>query len=146
MTVLGVDPGVGGGYCLLLNGKPLFAHEFSSEGDFIDFIAETPIDQAFMEKVSGMPNQSHRSTWVFADNNGFLRGVIRAKGIPLELVLPKEWQKGIGLPRKKLTYSQRKRELRDIATRLCPDLKWTIKTADAYLIARHGANTLSSTG
>jgi len=145
MNILGVDPGVGGGYCLFEDGVPVFAHKFESESSFIEFIHQRKIDHAFLEKVGSRPGQGLSTTWTFADNNGFLRGVMRAYGIPVELVRPQEWQKGIGLPKKKLTYAQRKTALKDLANLFCPSMKWTKDTADAYLIGRYGVNFISST-
>ena len=49
-----------------------------------------------------------------------------------ELVAPKRWQAGLHL--KGLKGSERKRALRDNAFRLYPDLKPTLKTADAILL------------
>ena len=146
MTVLGVDPGVGGGLVLLKNQKPICIGLYTTEQNFIDNVeelAEEGIDAAFIEKVNAFPGQGVASTWKFAQNYGFERGVIRTLKIPLHEVLPRKWQKELGIPQVK-EKTKRKAALKDTAGRLFPNIKWTLKTCDAALIALYGARTLSS--
>ena len=67
---------------------------------------------------------------------GLIEGLARGMKIPCEMISPKTWQKGLtGL--KGLSGTKRKRVLKDHASRLYPDSKPTLKTADAILIGHH---------
>ena len=148
MKILGIDPGIGGGYVLLEDLKPTFIGLYVSEQDFIDNVEElasSGVDAAFIEKVNAFPGQGIASTWKFAQNYGFERGVVRTLKIPLHEVRPQVWQKGLGIPQVK-EKTKRKAALKDAAGRLFPQIRWTLKTCDAALIALYGLNTLSSTG
>lgn len=99
MRILGIDPGVGGGLVILENGDPVLIVNYSTEQDFIDVVEEASlnkIDAAFIEKVNAFPGQGVASTWKFAQNYGFERGVVRTLKIPLHEVLPQKWQKSLG--------------------------------------------------
>ena len=146
MRILGVDPGVGGALVILENNIPTLINNYSTEQDFIDVLEEASkekIDAAFIEKVNAFPGQGVASTWKFAQNYGFERGVIRTLKIPLHEVLPQKWQKSLGLPQVKIK-TQRKAALKDAAGRFFPQTKWTLKNCAAVLIALYGANTISS--
>lgn len=146
MKILGIDPGVGGGYVLMEDLEPTCVGLYVSEQTFIDSVedlATEGIDAAFIEKVNAFPGQGVASTWKFAQNYGFERGVIRTLKIPLHEVRPQVWQKGLGIPQVK-EKTKRKAALKDVAGRLFPQLRWTLKTCDAALIAHYGVKTLSS--
>jgi hypothetical protein len=146
VRILGVDPGVGGGLVILEDRDPVLIVNYSTEQDFIDVVEKASsdkIDVAFIEKVNAFPGQGVASTWKFAQNYGFERGVIRTLKIPLYEVLPQKWQKSLGLPQVKIK-TQRKAALKDAAGRFFPQHKWTLKNCDAALIALYGANTISN--
>ena len=131
---------------LLEDQEPTFIGLYISEQSFIDSVEELAsegVDAAFIEKVNAFPGQGIASTWKFAQNYGFERGVIRILKIPLHEVRPQVWQKGLGIPQVK-EKTKRKAALKDTAGRLFPSMKWTLKTCDAALIALYGAKTLSS--
>lgn len=146
MKVLGIDPGIGGGAVLLVNETPVSIIKFTTEQDFIAFAEGIAgnVDAAFIEKVNAFPGQGIASTWKFAQNYGFERGVIRTLKIPLHEVLPQKWQRGLGIPQVK-EKTKRKAALKDAAGRLFPKTNWTLKTCDAALIAYYGVKTLSNT-
>lgn len=96
----------------------------------------------FVEDVHAMPGQGVTSMWTFGEHCGTLRGLLYALGIPVEKVQPKTWQKAIGATRppipKDATPSQKaqlkaeaKRKIKDIVQSKFPNLKVTLKTADA---------------
>jgi hypothetical protein len=146
MKILGIDPGVGGGAVMLVGRAPVSIVSYTTEQDFITYVEEMArggIDAAFIEKVNAFPGQGVASTWKFAQNYGFERGVVRALKIPLYEVLPQKWQKGLGMPQVK-EKTKRKAALKDAAGRFFPKDSWTLKTCDAALIALYGLNTLSS--
>tara|TARA_R100000152_G_scaffold20713_1_gene15508 strand:- start:4568 stop:5017 length:450 start_codon:yes stop_codon:yes gene_type:complete len=145
MRVLGIDPGVGGGAVVIANETPVSVMTYTTEQDFIAFVESVAgaVDAAFIEKVNAFPGQGVASTWKFAQNYGFERGVVRTLKIPLHEVLPQKWQKGLGIPQVK-EKTKRKAALKDTAGRLFPKMSWTLKTCDAALIAYYGVKTLSS--
>jgi len=146
MKILGIDPGVGGGAVMLLDRTPVSIVSYTTEQDFITFVEEMVrggVDAAFIEKVNAFPGQGLASTWKFAQNYGFERGVIRTLKIPLYEVVPQKWQRGLGLPQVK-EKTKRKAALKDAAGRFFPSTAWTLKTCDSALIALYGLNTLSS--
>jgi hypothetical protein len=63
-----------------------------------------------------------------------LVGALRARRFPVELVKPREWQKGMRGLKPKMGYTDRKRTIKDNAARLYPGLRVTNATADAVMI------------
>ena len=148
MIIIGIDPGLSGGVAVF--GRGWFnAVPFSTMSDFkslileiSEYAAELGAFQikAFIEEPpaffpgagGGLASQAklHRN---FGQYDGLLMGF----GIPFETVSPKKWQKGLpGLA--KLKGVERKRALRNLATQRYPELKPTLKTCDAILIAEYG--------
>jgi hypothetical protein len=100
----------------------------------------------------------------FGRNFGQIEGFLYALEIPFDLVTPQKWQKGVGLtfpPSHKGVYqgltgdeakaekkrvtklnSDRKRDnknkIKEMAQRLFPSLKVTLRTADALMILQYG--------
>lgn len=72
--------------------------------------------------------------FTFGDNNGFIRGSCLALGYGYDTCAPRSWQKVYNINKGKTSYSQWKRILKDRAQKLFPELKVTLKTADALLI------------
>lgn len=52
---------------------------------------------AVVEKVGAMPKQGLSSTWVFAENFGYIQGVLHALSIQFQLVPPRVWKKAFSL-------------------------------------------------
>lgn len=138
---IGIDPGVGGGIAFL-NGDELnvkncpddefgMAEEISMCKDIAD---GTPI-MACIEMVHSMPRQGVASTFKFGKNYGQWLGILAAHKIPFIDVSPYKWQKHFGTqPKDK---GDRKRNLKRIAQQRYPDVKVTLKTADAILICKY---------
>jgi hypothetical protein len=77
------------------------------------------------------------SMFKMGHNAGYWEGALSALGVKVIRIRPQEWQKGItGITGKK--GPDRKRALRDEAIRRFPQLKPTLQTCDALLIAEHG--------
>ena len=90
-----------------------------------------------LEKVGGYIGKAQpaSSAFRFGENYGYIQGVLRALKIPYELVSPTVWQKSYPTRTKASeNKAQHKRELRDIASRLFPESRVTLKTADALLL------------
>jgi hypothetical protein len=75
----------------------------------------------------------------FGRNFGFILGVLAALEVPMRLVKPQEWQRGLGLGNSKshATKSDWKNHLKGRAQQLYPACVVTLKTADALLILQY---------
>ena len=141
--IVAVDPGLGGGYAHLKQGGGIDLHSYLSESIFIEFLLENPnITKAVIEDVPTFVSNktSNSSSFKLGYNFGFEVGAVRTRGISLDLVKPKIWQKGIKGLKPGMGYTQRKRLLADAAKRKYPDLKVTQKNADALLILDYYIN------
>lgn len=131
--------------CLLSPDKePIFVRAWETQSQFVDDIEQvvetSGLDlEVYLEKVASMPSQGVVSVFTFGENFGFIQGVLRSTYIPLTLVLPKEWQAPLRL-KKAPTKTAHKNALKDAAIRVFPQTRWTLKTADAALIALYGYN------
>lgn len=102
---IGIDPGSRSGSLAVLpeDGKTVELYEFS-EATF-GAVLKTYADRAFavLEHVNAMPGQGVVATWHFAENFGFIRGLLKAYVIPHELVRPQKWKKAFGVTADKNT-------------------------------------------
>lgn len=135
--VIGVDPGVSGGVAVWYPTKgEVRLRKFTTEDEFIDLVKNLgEPGRAVVEDVPKYIGNEMRASHSFTlgYNVGFEIGVIKAHGIPLDLVRPQKWQRKVpGL--KGIVGAKRKRLLRDHAKQLYPGLKVTLATADALLI------------
>lgn len=72
---------------------------------------------------------------VLFENYGFIKGLATGLGLVVEEVTPQQWQKDLGLGNSRgMTKTQWKNKLKAKAQELFPDVKVTLKTADALLI------------
>lgn len=71
---------------------------------------------------------------VLFENYGLCQGISIALKARVELIRPQEWMKRFSAVRGKRSQSEWKRYLKDIASRIYPDLKVTLNTADALLL------------
>jgi hypothetical protein len=158
--ILAIDPGARGGLVCrwkapgrpvkalkMPDGERAIAHEISS------LSWEPGLQAIYIEKVWGRESDSKRSITTFMRHTGFLVGCLYSSIIlpgpdepRLVEVLPKEWQEALGCPkapsRKEEPKAHRrktihKNHLKDMAQELHPDLKVTLMTADALLIAEY---------
>jgi len=144
--IIAIDPGASGGFAIQHPGGAIEVHAMpESDVDTLDLlrstrqkaIAEGAEICAVMEQVGGFVaaggGQPGSRMFNFGEGFGFLRGALLALGIPLRMVQPKAWQKGLclGAPVDK---SARKRALKSKAVEMFPHLKPTLKTCDALLI------------
>lgn len=147
--VIGIDPGKKGGFALIrADGKEARAWKLTdkTEHDIADIFKETDllyatITACWIEKVharpaispTGITVRGMTSTWNFAQNYGFLRGLITAYGWPLHEVAPSVWQRNLqclSKGDKNITKAK--------AQQLFPKIKITHALADALLIAEYG--------
>lgn len=146
--VIGIDSGANGGVCVLYPDKAAFAAPIGSITEICD-ILETAEKYAkeksyslecFVEEVTGYiggkPQPASRS-FVLGKSYGSILGLLVGLEIPFRTVRPQKWQTGLSGVRG-IEYTARKRRLKEIAAERYPQLKPTLKTADAILIADYG--------
>jgi len=141
---IGVDPGQSGGLILLddtmVKSTPMPETE-RDIWDWFDHIRQTTdiAPRAMIEKVHSMPKQGVASSFKFGRGYGGLRMALIAAGIPFEEVTPQAWQKALAIPKRSKTETpvQWKNRLKALAQQLYPDIKVTLKLADALLIATY---------
>ena len=145
MIIIGIDPGLAGGFAIFNKNKNE-ALSFTTMADVclrFDYLRSQmsmQVIKAYIEEPpvffkgagGGLASQAklHR-------NFGQYEGILIGLGIPFETVSPQKWQKGLsGLA--KLTGKDRKKALHNLAVQRYPQLKPTLKTCDAILIAEYG--------
>jgi hypothetical protein len=151
--VLSVDTGKTGAYGLYYNKdgiQGIELHNLDHIGEFIEFAQELmwPLDPpedeiiAIVEEpppFTGNFSVPSSSGFKLGKSFGEVTGALRALDYPLQLVRPRDWQKGLsGL--KGLKGHPRKKILADHARRLMPKAKITVRNADAALIAHYFYN------
>lgn len=87
-----------------------------------------------------------RSMGVLGENVGDLKGTATALGMKVVPVLPQRWQRTVGAYETGMTssgigYQKWKRHLKAIAQELFPQIRVTLVTADALLIALYAYRT-----
>ena len=98
MIYIGIDPGKNGGIAVLrivhnqFIGVSTYVFDEVSLIDILDELRHHSC-KCILEHVHAMPKQGVTSTFNFGMNFGFIQGVLRAYGIPYELVTPQKWKK-----------------------------------------------------
>lgn len=97
-TFIGIDPGKSGALAIIhpdgvVETMPFDAVEYSKR------LSELRCNDVMccLEKVGAMPGQGVVSMFNFGHNLGFIEGVLRATGIPYQLVPPQTWKKEFSL-------------------------------------------------
>ena len=152
MIWIGIDPGAKGGYSIITEDETGQAVE-AYPWDDVMFVSDmnatvTQRDhgiKAAVERVGARPGQGVTSMFNFGKSAGFIEGVLRAKGIPFQLVSPATWKKEYSL------IGKDKRASIAVCQQLFPnvDLKRTIRCktdsdgkAESLLIAEWGRRHL----
>lgn len=129
-----IDPGIGGGMAAFVRGD-LITAAFTTEGDACQWLRQfdPATATAWIEEVHSSPQMGVRSAFTFGRNFGFWLGALGALQIPVRMVKPQVWQRGIaGVGR--LQGPERKSALRAEAQRRFPHLRITQAVADAILM------------
>ena len=149
MIVIGIDPGKGGGIGVL-RGKNIKLESTPTEPTGMANIVHSAQNTAYIENeelkvyienVHAFPTDGRSSAFKFGMNNGIWLGILGALKIEPIKVDPRVWMKSYQ-PLSKVK-QERKNELKTIAQELFPDVKVTLKTSDAALIAFWGTNNES---
>ena len=146
MIYIGIDPGKNGGIAILRVENNQFVNAFTYVFDETTLVTMLyPVRASYcckciLEHVHAMPKQGVSSTFNFGMNFGFIQGVLKAYGIPYELVTPQKWKKEFSCTSDKNTSIE-------VCKRLFPNvnLKATDRCkkdhdgmAEALLIAEYG--------
>jgi len=138
---IGIDPGINGGIAIIYND----AYTVQKCPNTIQEMADVLItlkDQApnlpmyrIIEKVHSMPGNSGRSMFTFGCNYGQWLGILAVLRIPYVEVTPQKWMKHYGSMKK--DKKDRKNHIKHLAQQRYPDVKITLATSDAMLIANY---------
>lgn len=142
MKILCIDPGASGGIAWFDDENNVQAIAMpETDGDLVDWLRAIKIagvSTAWVEEVGGFIGrpQPGSAMFRFGFGCGVIRGALMAFGFRVELVRPQKWQKHFSLGTKSLcaSSSEWKNKLKAEAQRKFPDIKVTLKTADALLI------------
>lgn len=134
-TQIAIDPGKNGGLAIRKGDGPVQAYAMPDTVHDLVALLRGSIDpleydlEAVLERVHAMPTDGGSSAFSFGENFGGIQGVLAALNIPYKFVTPQQWQKKVGaLPKEK---ADRKRALKAFAQQRFPQIKVTLKTADA---------------
>ena len=138
---IGIDPGINGGIAIIYND----AYSVTKWPNTIQEMADVLItlkDQApnlpmycVIEKVHSFPGNSGKSMFTFGSNYGQWLGILATLRIPYIEVIPNKWMKHYGaMPKDK---KDRKNHIKHLAQQRYPDVKITLATSDAMLIANY---------
>lgn len=156
MLVLGIDPGLSGALASW-DGQKLCTVEIptvksSGRGREVDWPALNSIwdeeffwvEHVFLERVSVRPGEGVSSAFKFGVVFGGLRGMIATKLLPVTLVTPSSWKKGMGIPAAKDAAVRRASELFPSYADAFRGPRGGLKdgVAEAALIAYYGWNKL----
>jgi len=148
MYIIGIDPGTHGALSVVnLTGDKREVYAFSKHTDhdlriILEDLAALYDCRAYLEEVHAMPRDGKVQAFNFGNNFGFWRGLLTGLKIPYESVIPLKWQNGLKLKLRKLEYRQKKNALKGYAQQWFPDLKPTLDTCDALLIAEYGRRSI----
>lgn len=115
MLIIGIDPGLSGSICFLIDGKILDVIEMPTMAEgkknkrqvngsqvFNEITKRTKEYQknqvrVVIEQVSAMPGQGVTSMFNFGQSFGVLKGVCTAMQLPMYFVRPAKWKKHFNL-------------------------------------------------
>ena len=115
MMIIGIDPGISGAICFMLNGKIIDVIEMPSMAEGKKNKKQVNGSQIFneisfrikkidkkdikvvIEQVSAMPGQGVTSMFNFGQSFGILKGICSAMQLPMYFVRPAKWKKYFNL-------------------------------------------------
>lgn len=163
VRILGVDPGIGGGWAVLnylggLEYAGTFPVIVTTTGrkthrdiDGAQLQSELMLAEpthAFIEQVHSRPRQAGQ--FQFGVNTGVVLGVVQGQHIPVRRVTPQSWKAAYNIKRQEEeTKADKKTEARMVASKIYPhhaDLFKRMKddgVAEAVLIALYGLSVIT---
>lgn len=142
---IGIDPGKNGGLAWILNTNgsliagcvkmPQTERDINDTIKELSFKAESTF--CFLEKVASRPGQGAPGMFKFGMGYGALRAFLTAHRIPFEDVTPQKWMGALTLKKKNKEESgtSHKNRIKGRAQQLFPNIKVTLATSDALMIA-----------
>ena len=138
---IGIAPGKMGGVAFIYNDNynvaqcPNTVSEMADELILLNDMAPDIQKYAIIEQVHSMPKQGVKSVFTFGQGYGQWLGILATLKIPYIQVSPHKWMKWYpAVPKIK---KDRKNHLKHLAQQRFPDVKITLATADAMLIANY---------
>ena len=140
---IGIDPGKNGGIALIYNDVAVCKRCPTTVLEMAEVIeswtdrkeAGNLQKQAIIEAVHSFPHQGVRSVFTFGEGYGKWLGILAAHKIPYTQVSPQKWMKFYQpLSKEK---KDRKNQLKHLAQQRFPEIKITLATADAILLANY---------
>lgn len=89
------------------------------------------------EQVSSRPDDDPYTAFQFGKNTGIITGYLEMAGFELIDIPPAKWKAEFGLLSPGVEHAQKKRDAKIKAQELFPEIKVTLETADAILIAEY---------
>ena len=141
---IGIDPGKSGGVAMI-NKKDntltvmKFPNELGELSVMIEaFIHNVKVDDVcvYIEHVHSFPTDSRPSAFSFGRNLGHWEGILSTYELEWHTAAPRTWQEHYDIPVIKNKH-ERKNWLKDVAKSLFPNLRVTLHTSDALLIANY---------
>lgn len=135
-VLIAIDPGASGGLAVQCAGGEVVCVKMpATPRDLLDLLLALRQRhrqiRAVVENVGGyMPGNSGPAAATFARHMGHLDMALLAAQIPVELVTPAKWMRGIGIPAK-LDKQARKNAIKAAMQRRYPATKVTLWNADA---------------
>lgn len=98
MILCGIDPGANGSIAIF-DGNEIYFRDYKTKGliSYIELLTDFSPDLCIVEKVHSMPGQGVSSTFSFGQRLGEIEGMLMSFSVPYRLVLPRVWQKNLGL-------------------------------------------------
>lgn len=102
MRVFAIDPGLGGGWAVVIDGRPEVCGDMPVAGDgprrrmlagvLAEAMRRAAPDLCVIERANAMPKQGVSSTFRFGMSFGAAIAVPSILGVPFELVMPQVWK------------------------------------------------------
>lgn len=102
MNYIGIDAGAKGAVAIIDDHGIVGVTVFDEE-KYCDILGAAKNCICCLEHVGAMPGQGVTSMFSFGENFGFIQGVLKANGIPYELVRPQKWKKEFSITKDKNT-------------------------------------------
>jgi len=154
VNILGIDPGLSGGICLLNQTTRAVYNLSTMPESILGFLQllqgeRASIAHCYLEKAQAMPKQGVSSMFTYGKHFGELIGVLTALAVPFTLVTPHSWQRSIHAGTD--SHLTAKERTLQAAMRLYPDQtflagprcrKVDFGLVDALMIAEYGVRTI----
>lgn len=98
ITYIGIDPGAKGALALISDVTTVFPYDPQTYITILRGLHEKKMPcVCCIEAVHAIPGNGLSSTWNFAENYGFIRGLLEAFAISYQTVTPQKWKKEFSL-------------------------------------------------